>query len=602
MFFKNFLRNTTKHVLNLFKKKKNYENILIDEFHNRESKIFYKNNKKIIELSLSNIRNNKAYFHKEISKKNGGKRRLSIPDSYTKVVQKKINILLTKFYHAPKSVYAFVKSSDNKKNIVTNAYMHINKKIVINVDIENFFNSINFGRVRGLLMSYPYNIDKDLATKIAQLTIFNNQLPQGAPSSPVISNMICYKLDKQLMHLAKEYRCMYTRYADDITFSTNDKYLNQKAFFKELNKKINENGFSLNSSKTRVQKYCHSQIVTGLKVNEKVNLSKKYIRQIRSMLHSLHKDGLAEASVKHFKLYNIDEKYSKDKEKSFKRILRGKIDFMGMVLGKEDYKYKKSIYLFYLATNNYLPLNYYQKLEKMNSEDEDFLKLSLQEMYSSIVVFTEGETDITYLKAALNFFHSKDKFLELKIRFVSLGGFPEVIKYHKAIFLTKNDNVTLELREKLSPYLNKSVNYYFLLDADDPDIKNYFNKTYVPNSFYLIMEKTDGYIEKCFQKELIKDIINKHGYKIEPEKSTKQKVTNQLLNHLRNNSKKDDFFSIDSYIVYAEKQIFKTILAKYICDNKEVDYSVFKDFFDFIIKNKTNNLIPTKLSIGDEYK
>ena len=116
------------------------------------------------------------------------------------------------------------------------------------------------------------------------------------------------------------------------------------------------------------------------------------------------------------------------------------------------------------------------------------------------------------------------------------------------------------------------------------------------------MEKTDGYIEKCFQKELIKDIINKHGYKIEPEKSTKQKVTNQLLNHLRNNSKKDDFFSIDSYIVYAEKQIFKTILAKYICDNKEVDYSVFKDFFDFIIKNKTNNLIPTKLSIDDEYK
>lgn len=595
----NIFYNTFKHVLSLFKNKKksSKRNILLQSFYTNEVNFFYKNNIKIIELSLKNIRNNKAYTVKTINKKNGKLRYLSIPETYTKNVQTKMNLFLHKFYHIQPSAHAFIKSENNKKNIVTNASFHVNKEIVINVDIENFFDSINFGRVRGMFLSYPYNLDTSMATKLAQLTVYKNKLPQGAPTSPIISNMICYKLDKELMFLAKDFRCMYTRYADDITFSTNDKKLKQKELLKKIKQTISSNGFNLNSSKTRIQDKYNSQIVTGLKVNKKVNLKKTYIRQIRSMLYSLYKDGLTQASNKHFENYNVDKKYTNDSEKSFIKILRGKIEFIGLVLGKNSYIYKKNLYLFYLLVNGVIPKKYYNEFEKVNLEDNTFLKLSLSEIYDSTVIFTEGETDITYLKAALKFFRKKNMFLDLKIRFISLGGYNEVKKFHQAIFLTTNDAQNIEFRKSLLPFLSPKINYFFIADSDvnienKDKASNYFNNTDVPNSFYLILEREKQYIEKLFDKETIKSIINLHGFKIEPEKANKQKVTNKLINHLINDYKIDDFFSIDSYIVYNEKQIFKTRLATLIYEDKSIDYSKFEDLFNFINKNRNNNYIP----------
>ena len=261
---------------------------------------FYLTHKKLFELSLHNIRTQK-YTQKNITKKNGGTRQLNIPPNSAKILQKKLSDILYDIYIPPKPVHGFIQSQNaNTKNIITNASQHVKKEVVINVDIDSFFNSINFGRVRGLFMSKPFNINPVIATKIAQLTTYENKLPQGAPTSPIISNLICKKMDHNFIKLAKKYKLTYTRYADDISFSSRQKNINTKKILNEIEKIINNNGFKVNTLKTRVQYSYQSQIVTGLKVNEKINVNRKYIRQIRSMLFSWYFYGLDEAAKKHF--------------------------------------------------------------------------------------------------------------------------------------------------------------------------------------------------------------------------------------------------------------------------------------------------------------
>ncbi len=184
---------------------------------------FYTNHYKAFEFALWHIRT-KGYKKKVITKKNGNFRELNIPPLFTKNMQKKIKNVINEYYIPTSAVHGFITSEDGDvKNIVSNASVHVRKKIVISLDIEKFFDSINFGRVRGLFLSKPFSLDKNIATRVAQLTTFNNQLPQGAPTSPLISNIICNKMDHQLIKLAKINGYTYTRYADDITFSTNKK-------------------------------------------------------------------------------------------------------------------------------------------------------------------------------------------------------------------------------------------------------------------------------------------------------------------------------------------------------------------------------------------
>ena len=106
------------------------------------------------------------------------------------------------------------------KNVATNAKGHVKKKYVFNIDLENFFDQIHFGRVRGMLMKPPYNLGEEAALVISQIACYKGKLPQGAPTSPILTNMVCAPLDTQLTKLAKKYNLQYSRYADDITFST----------------------------------------------------------------------------------------------------------------------------------------------------------------------------------------------------------------------------------------------------------------------------------------------------------------------------------------------------------------------------------------------
>lgn len=284
------------------------------------------------------------------------KREIQAPNTSLKLIQRKLSQVLYSVYQVKTCVHGFVPA----RSILTNARVHKKKRWILNIDLESFFKSINFGRVRGMFMAVPYECNSSVATVLAQICCYNNSLPQGAPTSPIVSNMICAKLDSQLKRLAQLFRCTYTRYADDITFSTT-----RSEFPKELASvassdngskvilgevlvsTIASNGFQINQQKTRLQSSTSHQEVTGLTVNRFPNLDRRYIRQIRAMLHNWERFGLEAVEMQYTQRYQ--ERFLPDSPPSFKNVpsfksvLRGKIDFLGMVRGKDNPIYWKYI-------------------------------------------------------------------------------------------------------------------------------------------------------------------------------------------------------------------------------------------------------------------
>lgn len=291
-----------------------------------------------------------------LNKKSGGRRLIDTPIGPLKIIQRKLNDILQLIYKPKPSVHGFLLN----RSIVSNAQAHVRKHVILNLDLKNFFPSINFGRVRGMFIGYPYNLPTRVATILAQLCCYDNRLPQGAPTSPIISNMICSKLDSALQGLAKKYRCTYTRYADDITFSTNAHRLpksivgiNDEGNLEvgpELRKIISDNGFEVNETKTRTQGKTRRQEATGLTVNRSPNVTRRYIRNIRAMLHAWKKYGKENAENVHNSIYCHKQRNPVFSSKSFQKVVRGKIDFVRMVKGETDSVYRNLANKYYLLT------------------------------------------------------------------------------------------------------------------------------------------------------------------------------------------------------------------------------------------------------------
>lgn len=205
-----------------------------------------------------------------IPKKNGGERVIHAPRKELKFLQKKLSNVLWECYlesieskskeknfKTPVLSHAFEKG----KSIITNSQMHRNKKYILNIDLKNFFDSFNFGRVRGFFIKdRDFAVSPEIATVIAQIACYQGKLPQGAPSSPIITNLITRILDYRIVKIAKKYRFTYSRYADDMTFSTNRELNSNKLraskelenFLAELEELIVSSGFEINPKKTRL--------------------------------------------------------------------------------------------------------------------------------------------------------------------------------------------------------------------------------------------------------------------------------------------------------------------------------------------------------------
>ena len=253
----------------------------------------------------------------DIPKRKGGTRTIKAPADQLKLVQEKISDLLQdcldEVNEAKQRKDRIAHGFKRKRSIITNARQHRNRRHVFNIDLENFFPSINFGRVRGyFIKDKSFLLDEDVATVIAQIACHDNSLPQGSPCSPVISNLIAHLLDMHLVRLASSVGCTYSRYADDLTFSTNKKDFPPEIApsqtdphlwvpGNELQRLIARAGFKINVAKTHMQYRTSRQEVTGLVVNRKINVRHEYRHNVRAMVHSLFKKGT-------FELYGAVEK------------------------------------------------------------------------------------------------------------------------------------------------------------------------------------------------------------------------------------------------------------------------------------------------------
>ncbi len=233
-----------------------------------------------------------------LAKKSGGKRMISAPMPRLKKAQHWIleNILNKISLHNAVNGFAL------NRSIVTNAQPHVGKALVLNMDVKDFFPSIHFKRVKGLLQKLGFS--QKIATIIALICteavteevaidgkIYfvqkgNRVLPQGAPCSPAITNILCFKLDKRLQGLANKLNCNYTRYADDVTFSGN-KDVNAQQLVWRIKKIMQDEGFTVHPDKIRIMRKGSQQEVTGIVVNQQLNVSRKKLRAFRALLHNI---------------------------------------------------------------------------------------------------------------------------------------------------------------------------------------------------------------------------------------------------------------------------------------------------------------------------
>lgn len=308
-----------------------------------------------------------------LTKKSGGVRKIYAPISNLKILQRKLNYILSLVYNAKRSVHGFV----NSKSILTNSQVHMKKYFILNIDLMDFFPTINFGRVRGMFMAYPYRIPPGAATVLSQICCFNNQLPQGAPTSPIVSNMICAKLDSELQKLAKKNFCTYTRYADDLTFSTTQKVFpkdlatvdnNEVIIGKVLYDIIYSNGFIINAKKTKL--HCRTKArleVTGLTVNEFPNVRRRFVRQIRAMLHAWEKYGLDKCQKDYNEKYSTKQRRPDKNLPRFDNVVKGKINFLRMVRGEEDLIYRTFAKRFNKLAGKGFPIYFNKPIEIISS-------------------------------------------------------------------------------------------------------------------------------------------------------------------------------------------------------------------------------------------
>lgn len=293
------------------------------------------------------------YALAEIPKKSGGYRKIEVPVSALKLIQSKLNHVLQLVYsdHKKSGVHGFSKGT----SIVTNASAHKNASLVLNLDLQNFFPSITFGRVRGIFQKPPYNLNEGVATTLAQICCYQKRLPQGAPTSPIVSNIVCARLDTELKRLAASGGCTYSRYGDDITFSTNRKKFLKAIVVKterriepgsELSQIIRRNGFKINQRKVW---YCSKEelkTVTGITVHsDRLNVSRRYYRSLRTLLFQWKEFGYDAARRSLMENYH-KHRSSDTQEPRLEHVVRGRIEFFGMVRGHDDTVYQSYLKIF----------------------------------------------------------------------------------------------------------------------------------------------------------------------------------------------------------------------------------------------------------------
>lgn len=252
----------------------------------------------------------KHYRKAKLPKKSGGYRKLSVPDEVLKSIQKRIADVL--LIHMPVSRYA--KAYRFGSSTLRNAKHHVGKQVVLKLDILHFFDSIRYSTVKDKV--FPEEIYAEpLRILLTMLCYHKDALPQGAPSSPAITNIILYEFDELTGQWCRERDIAYTRYCDDMTFSGDFDPAEVIRFLRLELKKI---GFLLNEQKTRIQSPGQQQTVTGIVVNEKLSIPADYRRKLRQELYYCRKFSIQE----HLQKSGLDIP-----EETYQMRLLGKVNY-----------------------------------------------------------------------------------------------------------------------------------------------------------------------------------------------------------------------------------------------------------------------------------
>lgn len=348
------------------------------------------------------------YKQFEIPKRAGGTRLISAPYPDLMNLQRRVSELLQDCVaeiNSDRNVASTLSHGFRRKHsIITNAAIHRDRRYVLNIDLENFFGSINFGRVRGFFITNRnFELTPAVATVLAQIACHENALPQGSPCSPIISNLIGHLLDVRLAALAFQTGCSYSRYADDITFSTN-----KRVFPPKLAKPVGgsehewqvgpalatitkKTGFSINPAKTRMQYENCRQEVTGLVINAKVNTRVEYRRTARAMVHRLLKTGSFQKSVT-----TLDEagRVVVTTENGTLAQLNGILSFIDSV---SVYNRKKEM----AAPKREKPL---RKTDSPDCNEKTYRRFLFYKYFFATpnpLIICEGKTDNIYIRAAI---------------------------------------------------------------------------------------------------------------------------------------------------------------------------------------------------------
>ncbi len=445
--------------------------------------------------------NAKKYSQFEIPKSGGGIRKIKAPCPELKLLQSQLSRLLHDCFDELYGPQKFRKSLSHgfrrSHSIVTNANTHRGQRYVFNIDLKDFFPSLNFGRVRGFfLTSKDFELEEAVATTLAQIACYENELPQGSPSSPVISNLIGNILDIRLVRMAKKAGCTYSRYADDITFSTRDKKFPALIAVQdstanwvpsvELTGSIKRAGFEINENKISMQYWTNRQSVTGLVVNKKANIPANYYRQARAMCDSLFRTGS----------FYIGKEIRWGQPKDSDTPVIGSVNQLRGVLSY-IYNVKK-------MHDDRKIQDKWENPTAIHELMRRFLYFEKFHTLSKPLIFCEGKTDNVYLKCALkslnahfpklislsgpdtswhlDFFKHSDRNLELMQFSGGTGDFPSFIHHYKArmarylcpgrkapvILLIDQDSGAKEVFKKASQITGKKVDghaeFYHLVE------------------------------------------------------------------------------------------------------------------------------------------
>lgn len=525
------------------------------------------------------------YEEFDIPKKNGTLRRIHSPKPALKYIQKEFSSIIFNCINEIRldnvNYLACNHAFERDKSIVSNADLHKNKKFILNIDIKDFFGSIHYGRIKGFLVNDShFKLNEKVSQVIARLATYHKILPQGSPLSPILATLIGNIMDVRFLKLAKKYRFSYSRYADDITLSSNKSFDKDIVYWCENNEKwvagkkviniLTDSGFAINQEKTRVSYSNDRQTVTGVVVNKQRNVTSEYRRTNRAMVYSLLSTGTFRINDSPGGIEQLIGRlnhsiYVKYYDSNFSKDLD--------VSERVQIKKSKQKELIKIINSNWLP-------NKANSQLADHqMRLLRSVIYFKYIInvgqttiFPEGFTDPIYFNVAKEMLNINNniRFQQLNNGLKKLGLLGGAACINSFVINIKENSDKFICHKQIEVIPKYPV--IFILDYDDgldncgfilKEIQINQQYIFIRDNIYVLLLKPKGKAKNHHKEKenmaCIENFILFENKPIEPNSTDSEAIN------------------------FKGKIIKKGLFAKYLSQNSvEFDYKLFSEIFSKI--------------------